>query len=96
MHTQNMGLTPEERVARQLRLITTALEQAVSEAAGEDMGYILIITPVNRVGCHLYSSNIAEVPVIVKFLRMMARQIFKGSDEGRARLRAIQRKGLNS
>lgn len=65
--------TAEDKLASKLPAIQTALEMAITEAAGERMGYVLLVVPLQRVGDHIAVSNIASKSTIVRFLRDCAR-----------------------
>lgn len=67
--------SPESRLLTRMPAIEQALTIALAEAAGEPMGFVLMVVPINRVGEHIISSNIAENQTIAKFLRDAARTV---------------------
>jgi hypothetical protein len=87
--------TAEERLATQLVHIETALDRALSEAAGEQMAYILLIAPVNRAGEHIMTSNIASQNVIMKFLSMARIQLRNQWKEAGHYFAGMKKRGLN-
>lgn len=62
----------EDKLAAKLPAIQTALEQAILDAAGERMGFVLLVVPLNRIGDHIAISNIAERGTIIRFIREVA------------------------
>jgi len=67
----------DQRVLTHLDAIQNALDQALSEAAGERMGYILLIVPAARIGEHIVTSNLEKPSVIVRFLRDAANIVLR-------------------
>lgn len=65
----------EDGVARQMPLIQAALDKALTEAAGERMGFVLLVVPLDRVGDHIAVSNIRERATIIRFIRDVARTL---------------------
>lgn len=60
--------TPEAKILQSLPPIEKQLYDALTAAAGESVGYILIIVPSGRIGDHIMTSNISETSVIYTFL----------------------------
>ena len=52
-------MTPEQRVAKQLRDIATQLDQGLHYIAGEQMGFSLLVFPLGRLGEGRHVSNVS-------------------------------------
>ncbi len=65
--------TAEARVAARMGQIGSALAQALQDAAGEPMAYVLLVAPVGRKGDHIIDTNIENLNVAATFLRAGAR-----------------------
>lgn len=63
----------EDKIAAQMPHIQAALEVALRDAAGERMGYVLLVVPVDRIGDHIAVSNLSSRATIIKFIREVAR-----------------------
>lgn len=87
--------TAEDRLATKLPAIQSALEQALTDAAGERMGYVLLMVPLNRVGDHIAVSNIASRSTIVRFIRECARTMKGDWQRSEQYAREMARRGLN-
>jgi hypothetical protein len=71
-------VSAEERLLQRMEPIEEALAQALSDAAGEKMGFILLVVPVGRVAeKHVIASNILEQPAIAEYLRNAAEAVRK-------------------
>jgi hypothetical protein len=65
----------EQRILMHISEIETALGQCLNEAAGEPMGFVLLVVPVGRVGEHIVTTNIAEKGVAARFMRDAAKMM---------------------
>lgn len=87
--------TPEDRLVSKLPLIQNALEVALTDAAGERMGFVLMIVPLNRVGEHVLTSNIAEKRTVVRFMRDAARTLATSWKAAELQAEQMAARGLN-
>lgn len=90
-----MTTTAEEKLASRLTEIEVALNQALNEAAGESMAYILLVTPVGRVGEHILTSNITSRNVIMKFMSMARIQLRNQWQRAEKQFVSMKKQGLN-
>lgn len=88
--------TAEEKLASKLYAIEEALEQALKEAAGEPMAYVLLVTPVGRAGEHILTSNIVQHSVILKFMSDARIQLRNQWKKAGHRFADLKKKGLDS